>query len=191
MKRYRLVRQGSDGCGCWAGLVGAGFVSMLALSFGAPAARGQSDPWIHFVEDPSRIVADPSVGSDDTEEKDIATADLNGDGNIDLVIVRKVPFSNPGGKRNVLFMNEDGTMVDRTSELAPGFLDLTDDRDVVIVDVDPIPGGEVLLDVVTAATFGDPPRVYINLGCCNTACSPSNPCQPANQMPCNDPGNPT
>jgi hypothetical protein len=39
-------------------------------------------------------------------------------------------------------------------------------------------------DVVTATTNGEQPRVYMNLGCCSVACSPSNPCATSNQIQC-------
>lgn len=96
------------------------------------------------------------------------------------MIVRKQPFYGAGGASNLLIMNENENMVDRTATLAPGFLDLTEDRDVQVIDLD----GDGALDVVTAATFGDPPRLYINQGCCATACSPGNPCSQGDELPC-------
>ena len=138
-----------------------------------PAGAGTT-PWVEFVDEtPSRLVADPSLGAQDTEEKDYAWGDVDNDGDIDLVVVRKVIGSNSGGKRNVLFLNEGGVLVDRTVEYATdaddggqGFLDLTPDRDVALVDVN-VDGW---LDIVTAASgaySGGPktithPRVYIN-----------------------------
>ncbi len=99
------------------------------------------------------------VGTTDTFEKDIAMGDVDRDGDVDLVIVRKVRFSSPGGKRNVLYLNDGGVMVDR-NDLVPDFEDLTDDRDVILADVD----GDQWLDLVTATTFSHQPRVYMNLG---------------------------
>ncbi len=111
----------------------------------------------HIVADEG--AADP-VGLTDTFEKDLAAGDVDRDGDIDLLIARKVRFSNPGGKRNVVFLNEGGVLVDRTAEVAPDFLDATDDRDILLVDVD----GDTWLDVVTATTFAEQPRLYLNLG---------------------------
>ncbi len=117
---------------------------------------------------------DPTTSTSDPEEKDFAWGDLNNDGTIDLVVARKQPFTTAGRFANVLFMNEDGVFIDRTEEYASaaddggnGFLDLTCDRDVAIVDVN----NDGWLDVVTATTYGQGlpktishPRVYINLG---------------------------
>ncbi len=139
------------------------------------AVAGTGD-WVQFVnETAGRLVADPSVGALDPEEKDYAWGDVDNDGDIDLVVVRKLIGSNSVGKRNVLLLNEDGVLVDRTVEYATdaddggqGFLDETPDRDVALVDVDQ----DGWLDIVTAAAgnFFSPglpktishPRIYIN-----------------------------
>ena len=126
----------------------------------APATLFAGEDWVTFTDETAtRLVADPSVGVSDPEEKDIISGDVDKDGDVDVIVVRKVPFTNPGGKRNVLFMNEDGVMTDRTAALAEDFLDLTNDRDVELVDVD----GDGWLDIVTAPTFEDQPRILMNL----------------------------
>ncbi|MHC5115059.1 MAG: hypothetical protein ACYTGP_11610, partial [Planctomycetota bacterium] len=114
------------------------------------------------------------------DEKDFAWGDVDMDGDLDLVSVNKQIGMSTGRRRNFLFMQEDGMLVDRTTQYASaatvtlqlgqqsqGFLDLTNDRDVVLVDVN----GDEWLDVVTATTLSGPegkavshPRVYINLG---------------------------
>jgi hypothetical protein len=133
---------------------------LVAGGLAAPRAAVAGD-WVTFVDETAtRMVADPSVGVSDTREKDLAAGDVDQDGDEDLVVVRKTPFTNPGGFRNVLFMNEGGVMTDRTATLAPDFLDPTDDRDVELIDVD----GDGWLDIVTAGTFGEQPRVLMNLG---------------------------
>ena len=142
-----------------------------ALALGGPlvaprtaAAGGGGDgsgDWVTFVDETAtRIVADPEVGVGDVQEKDYATGDVDQDGDADLIAVRKIPFTNAGGFRNVLFMNERGVMTDRSATLAPAFLDATDDRDVELADFD----GDGWLDVVTAGTFGEQPRILMNLG---------------------------
>lgn len=152
------------------------------LSFAiVPIASAQS--WVTFNnQTSSRIVAAPGLSTTDPEEKDYTWGDYDHDGDTDLVVVRKSPFSTIGRKRNVLFMNEgiaeghgvDGVLVDRTSQYATaatdggqGFLDLTDDRDVISVDVN----NDGWLDLVTATTYGQGlaktishPRIYMNLG---------------------------
>ncbi|MEE9129342.1 MAG: VCBS repeat-containing protein [Phycisphaerales bacterium] len=155
---------------------------LTSVVIAAPAFAGD---WVQFGNETSdRIVADASIGVNDTEEKDYAWGDVDGDGDIDLVVVRKQPFTTPGRRRNVLFLNEgtaeghavDGVLVDRTEQYATaaddggqGFLDLTNDRDVTVVDVN----GDSWLDIITAPACngcpGQPktithPRVYINLG---------------------------
>ncbi|GAB4189988.1 MAG: hypothetical protein Tsb002_17530 [Wenzhouxiangellaceae bacterium] len=129
----------------------------LTFTFGIATAQD----WVAFDDVTStQLQADASVGSADPFEKDLAAADLDRDGDIDVIVVRKSRFSTPGGQPNVLFMNENGVLVDRTAQLAPDFADPTDDRDAVIADVD----GDGWLDMITATTFGETPRVYMNLG---------------------------
>jgi hypothetical protein len=150
------------------GLAASGVAGLLASS---ASAQG----WLTFTEQTSsRLVAVPGLGSADPEEKDFAYADLDKDGDIDLICVRKQPFTVPNGKRNVFFRNEGGVLVDRTVEFATaatdggqGFLDITNDRDVVIVDVDM----DGWLDFVTNTALNQNlpktishPRVYRNLG---------------------------
>ncbi len=116
-----------------------------------------------------------SLFANDGEEKDYAWGDVDNDGDTDLVVVRKQPFTTSGKRVNVLLINEDGVLVDRTTEFATasdvpgdqGFNTPTNDRDVILVDVN----GDGWLDIVTATTLTDNqakhishPRVYINLG---------------------------
>lgn len=136
---------------------------LLAAAFAAaglvPAAH--AGDWLTLVDETStRLVADSAVGADDTFEKDLISGDVDKDGDPDLLVGRKVRFSTAGGKSNVLFMNENGVMTDRTATLAPDMLDETDDRDIRLVDVD----GDTWLDVVTVTTFLEQPRIYMNLG---------------------------
>jgi hypothetical protein len=156
-------------------------LAVLASLAGVQTLVAQS--WVNFTNETStRLIANPSVGSADVEEKDYAWGDFDQDGDIDLVVVRKTPFSVVGRKRNVLFMNEgvaqghsiNGVLVDRTAQYASaaddggqGMLDLTDDRDVAVADVN----NDGWLDIITATTYGNGlpksishPRIYINRG---------------------------
>lgn len=149
-------------------------VSIVLLCLGAGSALAQS--WVTFQSQTSqRLVVAPGLGASDPEEKDFAWGDVDKDGDDDVVIVRKQPFTTPGGRPNVLLMNEgikeghsmNGVLVDRTALLIPGFLDSTNDRDVILVDVT----GDGWLDIVTATTYNTSlgkqishPRVYVNRG---------------------------
>lgn len=149
-------------------------LASAAVMLLAGTAFAQS--WVEFTDETaSRLDAPGSIGVVDPDEKDYAFADLDQDGDIDLVCVRKQPFTSTGRRINALFMNENGVLTDRTLEFASatdvpgdqGFLTPTNDRDVVIVDVD----NDGWLDIVTCTTLTDNqpkslshPRVYMNLG---------------------------
>lgn len=135
-------------------------VPLAAAAALAPAASANPGDWVEFFETPTRLVAAPAIGSSDFEEKDFVFADFDNDGDKDLLILRKIPFSNPGGRRDVLLMNEDGVLTDRTDTLAADLLDLTDDRDGQVLDVD----NDGWLDVVTSGAFGQQSRILYNLG---------------------------
>jgi hypothetical protein len=144
-----------------------------AIAASTVAARAQ---WATFQDQTAtRLVANSALGSADPQEKDYAWADFDQDGDIDLVVVRKSPATTAGHFPNVLFMNENGVLTDRTAALASaslvagsqGMLDATNDRDVVVVDVN----GDGWADLVTCTTLtaGQPqhirvPRVYVNRG---------------------------
>ncbi len=151
----------------------AKFVAILCFFLLAQPVSAQ---WAQFTnESGARLSGSTDTLIGDTEEKDYAWGDLDKDGDIDLVVVRKEPFTSAGKRANVLLMNVGGVLTDMTATYAAsssvagdqGFLTPTNDRDVRIVDVN----GDLWLDLVTAVTIsdGDPkhighPRVYLNLG---------------------------
>ena len=152
----------------------------IGLLFAAAPALAGGGLWVEFVNETATrmnpaIPVNDLFGKDDQEEKDYAWGDVDLDGDIDLVVVRKFIGSNSTGKVNRLFMNEGGVLIDRTTDFATdatdggqGFNDITADRDVVLIDLN----GDGWLDIVTAsagAYSGGPktithPRVFINLG---------------------------
>ncbi len=148
----------------------------LGLGAASLLAGNASAQWVNYQDaTDSRIVIDDLYKINDNIEKDFAWADLDQDGWTDLVIVRKFPGSIEGGARNLLLMNEEGVLVDRTDQYATasnvsgdnGFFALTNDRDVKIADVD----NDGWLDLITSTTMSDnqtarigQPRIYMNLG---------------------------
>lgn len=154
----------------------SGLSRILPLLAAAALVSTVRAQWVTFQNQTStRLVAPAAVGANDLKEKDYAWADFDHDGDIDMVSVRKEPWTVAGGFPNVLLMNENGVLTDRTATLASaslvpgssGFLDDTNDRDVVAADVN----GDGWEDLVTATTlsFGQPqyirvPRVYLNRG---------------------------
>ena len=142
----------------------------------ATATLAGGGGWVEYLDETdSRLSVDSALGANDMQEKDYAVGDVDNDGDQDVVVVRKEPFTSSGRDINLLWMNEGGVLVDRTSAYATasdvagdqGFLTHTNDRDVKLADLN----GDGWLDVVTATTLTDNeskhlshPRIYINLG---------------------------
>ena len=151
-----------------------GLTTVLAVA--SPASAQFNDQWISFHEETSTRLPDlaSSISFADTEV-DLAWGDLDKDGDDDLVAVRKQEYTSLGKRTNLLLMNEAGVLVDRTGLYATasdvvgdnGFDTATNDRDVILSDVDM----DGWLDVITAPTLSDGdakhlghPRIYMNLG---------------------------
>ena len=155
-------------------------LALLLAALPAAAYAQLNVTWVGFQNQTATrlVTSDPLVGANDVQEKDYAWGDVDNDGDVDLIAVRKVPLSFPGGKRGVLFMNEDGVLVDRTLALASdsdvpgdqGLLTEANNRDVVVADFD----NNGWLDFATAVTISDVPsvlpkpvshpRIYMNKG---------------------------
>ena len=86
-----------------------------------PAQAQLNQQWLEFRnETGTRLQAADGLGAADPEEKDYAWGDVDKDGWTDLVVVRKQPFTTAGKRPGVLFMNENGVLVDRTAQYAVG-----------------------------------------------------------------------
>lgn len=124
---------------------------LLATLAAAPLAAQQS-PWLNFADETStRLVAGPGLGADDPDEKDFGWGDLDQDGDLDVVNVRKGPIYLQNGPRpHVLFMNENGVLTDRTAQYAPQFISLpTEGRVALVAQLRPTAvNPQNLLDVI-------------------------------------------
>jgi len=156
-----------------AGIPAAVAIAAVALSDGAAAQANVQ--WVTFKNTPTRLNVPATAICDGNTEVDFATGDLDKDGWIDVVAVRKEQSSTLGKRPNILLMNNHGRFEDKTLQYASasdvpgdlGFLTPTNDRDAKVVDVN----NDTWPDVVTATTLSDGdvkaishPRVYMNLG---------------------------
>ena len=131
------------------------------LLLGATYAQAQANQqWLEFRNETStRLVSSPGLGVSDNQEKDYAWGDVNRDGWVDLVVVRKQPFTTAGKQPGVLFMNENGVLTDRTAQFATasdvggdqGLMQPANNRDVVLADLN----NDGWLDFATAVTISD------------------------------------
>ena len=132
-----------------------GAAALLGLS---GSLRAQD--WVQFIDVTSTRLQLSTVSVNDTEEKDFETGDFDQDGDLDVIVMRKTPFTFAGARDDVLLMNENGVLVDRTLALCPDFANASDTRDCWAFDYD----NDGWLDFVTATTFSEVPRLYRNLG---------------------------
>ena len=113
--------------------------------------------WVDFNDERSRLGFD----TNDDQEKDMWVGDVDNDGDEDIVVVRKLPFSVQGARVNMLLINDNGTLVDRTMDFIPTFITDPDNaRDVILFDSD----NDGDLDMIIGNTFGSLHRLYINQG---------------------------
>jgi hypothetical protein len=151
-----------------------GIAALAVAAFAQTAsAQGFDNQWVTFA--PAASNGDFATTSNTNTEVDFAWADLDADGWIDLVSVRKQQFTSAGKRTNELYMNNGGELIESAALFATdsdipgdnGFLTPTNDRDVFISDVN-LDGW---LDIITAVTLSDNdpkhighPRVYMNQG---------------------------
>ncbi len=132
-------------------------VILLFISLSANLLKAQNT-WVEWEDESASWL---SGIADNSHEKDIAISDLNNDGWMDIIVVHKAPFSNPGPRQDLLLMNNGTSLEDQTATYAPEFIsNPTDARDVFIGDFD----DDGWDDVVIANTFSDQPVFYHNLG---------------------------
>src|ERR1700754_4247101 len=93
----------------------ARFLIAAAILVGSPALVQAQ--WITFTDMTSTYLSIPNVNTD-PEEKDFALGDLDKDGDLDLVNVRKEGFYADGPRTHMLIMNVGGVMTDQTATYA-------------------------------------------------------------------------
>ena len=144
--------------------------SSILLTTGLASAQ-----WAQLADETdSRLVLDPAFEYLNLE-KDVDWGDFDKDGDVDIVVAMKFVGSVEGGWPNLLLMNENGVLVDRTAEYGTasdipgdtGFMENTNDRDIRPIDFD----GDGWIDLITTTTMSDgidwtlgQPRAYRNLG---------------------------
>ncbi len=137
--------------------------ALLLLATALLHPKQSTSQWLDWNDETADRLVLSTVANSDPEEKDIWVADFNNDGWDDVVVVRKVPFSNAGSqpRTDLLLMNINGVLTDMTTEFAPEFLtNPTQARDVYVDDFD----GDGWVDLIIANTFGQQPLYYRNLG---------------------------
>lgn len=137
--------------------------AFAAIAFSVLFSSTASAQWLDWNDETADRLVLTTVANSDPEEKDIWVADFNNDGWDDVIVVRKVPFSNSNStpRTDLLLMNINGVLTDMTTQYAPEFLtNPTQARDVFVDDFD----GDGWQDIIIANTFGQQPMYYRNLG---------------------------
>ena len=90
---------------------------VIGLSLGSSAFANPplDNRWVEFQKDNSHLGPTPTSLSDAVTETDLAWGDLDNNGSVDLVIVRKQPWTTTGKRTNVLLMNHGGVLIDQTA----------------------------------------------------------------------------
>ncbi|MFK7961050.1 MAG: FG-GAP-like repeat-containing protein [Phycisphaerales bacterium] len=131
----------------------------VALAIAAPSFAGL--PTFTDATD-MRLIAAPGVGADDDSERDYALADLDQDGDLDVVVSRRVGLNNNNGSPlpDLLLMNDNGVLTDMTATLAPALATSRRSRDTIAVDLN----NDGWLDVIVGHGTAVPLTVLINQG---------------------------
>lgn len=117
-------------------------------------------------ETATRLSATAATGASDTTEKNYGVGDLDNDGDLDVVVGRRLRLSPPASEGSaaaapdVLFMNINGVLTESTAALAPELLVSKASRDVLVRDLN----NDGLLDVMVAEGAALPPTLLINQG---------------------------
>jgi hypothetical protein len=149
-------------------------ITFASLLIPAGIAHAQFSALELVNETDERLILDPTFEYLNLE-KDITWGDFDNDGDVDVAVAMKFVGSIEGGWPNLLLMNENGVLTDRTDQFATdsdlggddGFAAPSNDRNVEAMDVN----NDGFLDLVTATTMSDgmdwtlgQPRVHLNLG---------------------------
>jgi FG-GAP-like repeat len=128
----------------------------------AGMAVAQSFSRTDVTNSPTHLIMNGNVPKTDANEVDFLAIDIDMDGDVDVVVGRKTPFtSSVNGLQNVLLMNDGaGHLTDETATYTPfnNSFDRTREVDSGDMNNDGWP------DVITFQTEDEPTKIFLNLG---------------------------
>lgn len=152
------------------------FLGVLGLvTFGVTSVGGQV--WLDYQTVTNTNIAEDTYSQtnysiiNDGAERDYEVLDVDLDGDMDVLVVRKEPFTTFGNRQNILLLNVDGVLTDKTFDLAPEmvtsseFPDGDNARDVKMGNFN----GDAYPDFAIAnagneQSPGQQPRLFFNRG---------------------------